>query len=88
MAGSASGKAIFLAVAPCKFALRSPRRGLLMSQLQRPSRSTRAGRSSAHSIDMWEYTITANGLVIGEPLRGYRALTSGIPGPARTVLIH
>jgi circadian clock protein KaiC len=38
-------------------------------------------RRSAHSIDMWEYTITNEGVVIGEPLRGYRGLTSGIPGP-------
>jgi circadian clock protein KaiC len=38
-------------------------------------------RRSEHSIDMSEYQITAKGLVMGEPLRGYRALTSGIPGP-------
>ena len=38
-------------------------------------------RRSQHSIDMREYEITSKGLVIGEPLRGYRALTSGIPGP-------
>jgi circadian clock protein KaiC len=38
-------------------------------------------RSSAHTIDMWEYKITAKGLLIGEPLRGYCGLTSGIPGP-------
>ena len=38
-------------------------------------------RRSAHSIDMHEYQITGKGLVIGEPLRGYRGLTSGIPGP-------
>ena len=38
-------------------------------------------RRSAHSIDMHEYQITGDGLVIGEPLRGYRGLTSGIPGP-------
>ena len=38
-------------------------------------------RGSAHSIDMREYEITEKGAVIGEPLRGYRALTSGIPGP-------
>ncbi len=38
-------------------------------------------RRSEHSIDMCEYEITSKGLVIGEPLRGYRALTSGIPGP-------
>jgi circadian clock protein KaiC len=38
-------------------------------------------RGGAHSIDMREYEITDKGVVIGEPLRGYRALTSGIPGP-------
>ena len=38
-------------------------------------------RRSQHSIDMCEYRITPQGLVLGEPLRGYRALTSGIPGP-------
>ncbi|MCA1659108.1 MAG: AAA family ATPase [Verrucomicrobiaceae bacterium] len=38
-------------------------------------------RRSAHSIDMHEYTITAKGIEIGEPMRGYRGLTSGIPGP-------
>jgi circadian clock protein KaiC len=38
-------------------------------------------RRSAHSIDMWGYTITKNGVEIGDPLRGYRALTSGIPEP-------
>jgi circadian clock protein KaiC len=38
-------------------------------------------RGSEHSIDMWEYTITAKGFVLGEQLRGYKGLTSGIPGP-------
>jgi circadian clock protein KaiC len=38
-------------------------------------------RRGEHSIDMWEYKITSKGVAIGEPLRGYRALTSGIPGP-------
>lgn len=38
-------------------------------------------RRSQHSIDMCEYQITSKGVVMGEPLRGYRALTSGIPGP-------
>src|SRR5665213_2977057 len=38
-------------------------------------------RRSAHSIDMHEYRITKSGLVIGEPLRGYRGLTTGIPEP-------
>ena len=36
-------------------------------------------RRSQHSIDMVEYQITSKGMVIGEPLRGYRGLTSGIP---------
>jgi circadian clock protein KaiC len=38
-------------------------------------------RRSAHSIDMVEYQITDKGVVIGEPLRGYHGLTSGIPQP-------
>ena len=38
-------------------------------------------RRSQHSIDMCEYQITSTGLVMGQPLRGYRGLTSGIPGP-------
>ena len=38
-------------------------------------------RRSQHSIDMVGYQITSKGMVIGAPLRGYRALTSGIPGP-------
>jgi len=38
-------------------------------------------RGSAHSIDMWEYKITGKGVIIGDPLRGYRGLISGIPGP-------
>ncbi len=38
-------------------------------------------RRSQHSIDMHEYQITSEGVVIGEPLRGYRGLTSGIPEP-------
>jgi circadian clock protein KaiC len=38
-------------------------------------------RGSEHSIDMWEFAITGQGIVMGEPLRGYRALTSGIPEP-------
>jgi circadian clock protein KaiC len=37
-------------------------------------------RRAAHSIDMVEYQITPKGIAIGQPLRGYRALTSGIPG--------
>jgi len=39
-------------------------------------------RGSAHSIDMWEYTITDKGMVLGERLRGDRAPTAGVPGPA------
>ncbi len=38
-------------------------------------------RRSEHSIDMVEYKITPNGVAIGERLRNYRALTSGIPTP-------
>ena len=38
-------------------------------------------RRSAHSIDMCGYEVTGKGIKIGEPMRGYRALTSGIPGP-------
>jgi circadian clock protein KaiC len=38
-------------------------------------------RRSEHSIDMCEYQINDQGLAMGKPLRGYRALTSGIPEP-------
>jgi circadian clock protein KaiC len=38
-------------------------------------------RRSAHSVDMREFEITTDGLVIGERLTGYRGLTTGIPGP-------
>jgi circadian clock protein KaiC len=38
-------------------------------------------RRTRHSIDMYGYEITPKGLVVREALRGYRALTSGIPGP-------
>jgi len=38
-------------------------------------------RGSEHSHDMWEYTITPKGVVIGERLRGYRGLTTGVPEP-------
>lgn len=38
-------------------------------------------RRSAHSIDLVEYQVTSKGVVIGERLRGYRGLTSGIPSP-------
>jgi hypothetical protein len=39
-------------------------------------------RRSAHSIDLVEYQVTSKGVLIGERLRGYRALTSGIPSPS------
>ena len=32
---------------------------------------------------MTEYQITSTGIVIGERLRGYSALTSGIPSPSK-----
>lgn len=38
-------------------------------------------RGGTHSIDMREYRITSRGMEIGERLTGYRALTSGVPGP-------
>jgi circadian clock protein KaiC len=38
-------------------------------------------RRSPHSIDMREFEITSEGFVIGERLRGYRGLTTGVPGP-------
>jgi len=38
-------------------------------------------RRSAHSIDMREFEITSEGLAIGERLRGYRGLSTGIPSP-------
>ena len=38
-------------------------------------------RRSAHSIDMREYEISTEGVVIGERLKGYRGLTTGVPGP-------
>jgi circadian clock protein KaiC len=38
-------------------------------------------RRSEHSIDMVEYQINSQGLVMGQPLRGYRGLTTGIPSP-------
>jgi circadian clock protein KaiC len=38
-------------------------------------------RRGRHSIDMHEYTITPKGVVVGERLRGYRGLTTGIPAP-------
>ncbi len=38
-------------------------------------------RSGKHSIDLREYQVTNKGIVIGERLKGYRGLTTGIPGP-------
>lgn len=38
-------------------------------------------RGSDHSIDMREFQVTSAGPVIGPPIRGLRALTSGIPSP-------
>jgi circadian clock protein KaiC len=38
-------------------------------------------RRSEHSIDMREYQITASGMVVGKPLRGYRGLMTSVPGP-------
>ncbi len=38
-------------------------------------------RRSKHSIDMTEYQITAEGIQMGKPLRGYRGLTTSVPGP-------
>jgi hypothetical protein len=38
-------------------------------------------RRSKHAIDMFEYQITDKGVEVGEPLRGYRGLTSGVPEP-------
>lgn len=38
-------------------------------------------RRSKHSIDLWEYTITDQGVTIGRPFRGYSGLSTGIPEP-------
>ncbi len=38
-------------------------------------------RRSKHSIDMRGFEITSEGFVIGERLKGYRGLTTGVPGP-------
>ncbi len=38
-------------------------------------------RRSEHSIDMVEYRVTSKGIDVGKPIRGYRGLTSGVPGP-------
>ena len=38
-------------------------------------------RRSEHSIDMVEYRITPRGVSLGKPLRGFRGLITGVPGP-------
>lgn len=38
-------------------------------------------RGSDHSIDMVEFKIAEKGVVIGGPPRGFRGLTTGVPGP-------
>lgn len=43
-------------------------------------------RRSKHCIDIMEYEITSKGVIIGEALRGYRGLTTGIPSPSSWVI--
>jgi len=38
-------------------------------------------RTSAHSNEFYAYEITAEGLVVGEPVRGYQGLLKGSPAP-------
>lgn len=38
-------------------------------------------RGGRHSIDMREYEVTDGGIVVGDRLRGFRGLTTGVPGP-------
>lgn len=38
-------------------------------------------RGGRHSIDMREYEVTDQGVVVGDRLQGYRGLTTGVPGP-------
>ncbi len=38
-------------------------------------------RRSKHDSAMYEYEVNSKGLAVGEALRGYQALTSGIPSP-------
>ncbi len=38
-------------------------------------------RGSQHSVDLWEYTINDKGIQLGQTLRDYQALISGIPSP-------
>ncbi|MEO6390499.1 MAG: ATPase domain-containing protein [Pyrinomonadaceae bacterium] len=42
-------------------------------------------RRSRHSMNMREYSIDSTGLVIGNRFRGYRGLTTGVPGPWEAV---
>ena len=42
-------------------------------------------RRGPHSNDIREFKITSKGIVIGERLRGYRGLTTGVPGPWRSI---
>ena len=37
-------------------------------------------RRSQHSVDLHGYQITDRGLVVGEALRGYRGIMTGVPG--------
>jgi len=39
-------------------------------------------RGGEHSKDIREYTITSEGLVLGERIRGYTGLITGLPEPA------
>jgi circadian clock protein KaiC len=36
-------------------------------------------RGSEHSVQFWQYQITASGAVVGEPLSGYRGILTGNP---------
>jgi circadian clock protein KaiC len=38
-------------------------------------------RRSAHSKDIRSYEITSTGLVVGDTLKGYQGLITGIPTP-------
>jgi circadian clock protein KaiC len=38
-------------------------------------------RGGDHSKDLREYTITSTGLVVGDRLKGFRGLVTGVPGP-------
>lgn len=41
-------------------------------------------RRSEHSHDIRSYEITSEGMILGEPLKGYRGLISGLPTPLET----